>query len=269
MADFRTHLDIVGASFSAVAGVTPSKRPFPDMGGRLRAAYLFGKEYGKFAPEAIGRALGPRYDWSGSGQHIEDFGRQRVSDYWLECIVSTQIPATPFDADTLIDDPADGVTLVAFSYSDATAKAVSLIRSLDGITTADPYISLGLQPQTSSGRVTVIGNNSGAAQATLNPLPDELGEVAMYAGIYTTASRKAFAKGPGVAIKVGTAENTSKVLTSTGKFEMGVETGSGTGANRLLSAAFYRGNLTADELEDEVYAQFAAFHTAISSGLTI
>ncbi|KQT02804.1 hypothetical protein ASG42_25240 [Rhizobium sp. Leaf391] len=103
----------------------------------------------------------------------------------------------------------------------------------------------------------------------IDTLTNELGKTSMYAGIYTTASRTAFAKAPANSIRSGAAENTSKTLTSTGKFEMGVETGSGTDINRLLAAAFYRRNLTSDELENSVYARFAEFKTAVNTGTAL
>lgn len=271
MVDFRTHIDVVGTGFSGVPGTIPIKRPFPSLGGKLRAAYLFGTEYANFAPDPVGRAMGVLYDWSGRGQHITNFGIWRPSQYWIECHVSTLMPCTPFTADALIDDPAEGVTLVAFHWADATAKSVSLIRSIDGLAggTSDPYFGLILQPPTTSGRLLAIHNNTTSVQAPLTPLPDELGAVAMYAGVYTTASRNCYAQGPGVSIKTGTPENTSKTLESAGRFDMGVESGAQTGLNRLLGCAFYREVLTPTELTDEVRADFGEWMGAIGSGLTI
>lgn len=269
MADFRTHLDVVGASYSATPGVAAVRRPFPDLGGKLRAAYMFGKKYGSFAPEPIGRALGSRYDWSGRGQHIKDFGRQRPSDYWLQCIVSTMLPAVPFSTDAFINDPAVGVTLVAFHQADANAKAISLIRSLDGITTANPFFGLSLQPTVTSGRLLALHSNSGSVQSPLTPLTGALGNPAMYAGTFKNAERQAFAKWPGGSIQIGAAESTSKILTSTGRFEMGVESGADVGINRLIGVAFYRGILTSIELETIVYARQVEFQSAVASGITL
>lgn len=269
MADFRPNLDNVGASYSSTPGVAAVRRPFPDLGGKLRAAYMFGKKYGAYAPEAMGRALGPRYDWSGRGQHLKDFGRQRPSDYWIQCLVSTMLPSVPFATDTFIDDPAVGVTLVAFHQADANAKSVSLIRSLDGITTAVPYFSLTLQPTVTSGRLLVLHDNSGSVQSALTPLTGALGNPAMYAGTFRNADRQAFAKWPGNAIQAGASEATSKTLTSTGRFEMGVETGSDVGINRLIGVAFYRGILTSSDLENIVYARQVEFQAAVNSGIAL
>jgi hypothetical protein len=273
----RVHRDVVGESFSGTAGATTVYRPFPDLAGKLRAGYNFGSAYAAYAPEALGRHLGSRYDWSGKEQHIGRFGRWTPDAYWLVCQVSSIMPRTPFAANALISDPDQGVTIVAFTYSDATAKAISLARSLgaadgsnsDLSTTADAYITLGLQPPTSSGRVVAgasVLNNF--VQATLSPLPDELGEVSMYAGTYTSSARQAFAIGPGSVLKSGIVESTSRLLASTGHFIMGAETGAGAGLNRLLAVAYYRPVLTSDELL-EIHSRYATFHSAIASGLTI
>lgn len=281
---FRMHRDVVGESYSSVASgendeYRPSVlyRPYPELSGKLKAGYCFGKKYAPFAPEAIGRKLAERYDWSGSGQHIGRWGRWIAEDYWLTCNVSSVMPRTPFTADTLIADPDQGITIVAFCYSDATAKAVWLARSLgapngsntDFSSTVDPYVTLLLQPQTSSGRVVAGASVSNdLVQGTLNPLPDELGEVAMYAATHTSSSRCPFARGPGVSLKTGTPENSTRLLSSAGYFIMGAETGSGGGFNRLLGEAFYEGVLDSDDL-NEIHTRYALFHSAIASGLTI
>lgn len=277
MVESRLNFDIPGLSISSVPGVVPVKRPFPDLGGRLRAAYLFGKQYGKSAPEAKGRAYGPRYDWSGHEQHIEEFGRWRVEDYWLTCQVSSAVPMGPFSLGALVADPDEGVMLVAFHWAETTSKAVSLIRFV-GVdygaaafnTTTDPFISLGLQPQTSGGRlVTVADNNAGQVQGTLNPLTNELGGIAMYVGNYATTSRRPYAQADGQAIQTGVENTTSRVLEGIGKPLMGIETGSGAGFNRLLGCAYYRTMGTTSEMTDNIRADFGEWMGAINSGLTI
>lgn len=268
MVDFRTGLDVIGTSFSAVPGIIPIKRPFNPCTAKLRAAYMLGSYYAQFSSDPIVRALGVCGDWSGGSRHILDWGVFKPESLWYLCRVSTAVPTTPFSANALIDDPDVGITLVAFHWADATAKAISLIRSLKDITTADPYISLSLQPQTLSGRVQAQVGNSGVVSSSLNPLPDELGNVALYAGKYTTASRTVYAQGPGVALKTGAPENTSKMLESVAQFQMGAETGAGGGLNRLIACAYYVGNLTVDELA-LVRADFGEWMTAVNSGLTI
>ena len=277
MVESRLNFDIPGLSISSVAGVVPIKRPFPDLGGRLRAAYLFGTEYGKFAPEAKGRALGPRYDWSGGERHIEEFGRWRMDPYWFTCQVSSIVPMGPFTLDTFVDDPAEGVMLVAFHWADTNAKAVSLIRFVGvpyGSTAFDivtqPFISLGLQPQTSGGRlVTLADNNAGQVQGTLNPLTNELGGIAMYVGNYATVTRRPYAQADGQAIQTGVENTTSRVLEGPGYPLFGVETGSGAGVNRLLAVAMYREMGTTSEMTDNIRADFGEWMGAINSGLTI
>lgn len=276
MADFRMNIDVVGTSFGAVPGVIPILRPFPDFGGDTRAAYLFGKKYSDFAPEVLGRGFGWRYDWSGNSQHIEEAGAFRPDDYWILGSTATAMPMGPFSLDAFVDDPDVGVTLVAFAWSDIDAKAISLIR-FNGTDyggsfnlATQSYISLGLQPQTSSGRVVTVANDGGtAAQGTLNPMTNELGKVSMYAGHYTTLARTSISQAPGQSIRFGTPNTTSKLLGGTGRPYIGIESGTGAGLNRILAAVFIRGNRTSSELTDELRAQFGAWMGAIGSGLTI
>lgn len=279
MAEYRLNIDVPGLSIVSTPGVVPIKRPFPSLGGKLRAAYLFGNKYSQFAPEVTGRALGWRYDWSGGTRHIEDSGSLRPdNDYWMTCGIGTAVPMTPFNLDAFVDDPDVGVTLVAFMYTQNTSKAINVIRfvvhpygdpAFD--TATEPYIGLVVQPQTSGGRVlarATTNGSGGEVQGTLTPLTNEFGTFSMYAASFTTASRVSYAQAPGQALQTGTPENTSKLLAGDGRALMGIESASGAGVNRLMACAYYH-MLTPTELTDNVRADFGLWHSAIGSGITI
>lgn len=273
--------DVVGLSVQNVAGVVPIKRPFPFLGGKLRAAYLFGNKYADHAPTAEIRAMGWKADWSeGTPRHIKDGGITRPDDdYWMTCGINTAVPMTPFNLGAFVDDPDVGVTLVAFMYTQNTSKAINLIRFVikpygetpEFNTATDAYIGMVVQPQTSGGRVlarATTNGSGGEVTAPLTSLTNEFGTFSMYAATFTSASRVSYAQAPGQLLRTGTPENTTKLLDGDGHALMGIESGSGAGVNRLMACAFYHA-LTPTELTDNVRADFGLWHSAIGSGITI
>lgn len=274
---FRKHRDIVGVNFSGKAGSSPVARPFPDLDGKLISSHMFGESYADHCPERIGQAAGVLYDWSGNERHINRWGRWRADDYWLICNVSSAMPRTSWYVDEILGG-ASNIAIVAFCQSDANAKAVWLARSLgahdgddsDLSSASDPYLALTLQPQTSSGRIQAGHFNGTLVAANLNPLPDELAEPSMFAGVYSAASRRSAARGPGAALHYSDPEATAKTLESEGHFIMGAETGSGAGSNRLIGLGFYL-DLEADPTEELnlCHSTMASFQTSVGSGLVL
>lgn len=268
MADIRIGFDVVGAIYSSVGGVTAIRPPAPSLGGKLIAAYLFGTGYASLCPDPVGRVLGPRYDWSGRGYHLNRVGLNTFDEWWVVCSTGTDNPTTPFSVGALEDDPAEGFTIVSFHWCDDDAKAIYLARAVDAGVTEGTHIAL--LPQTSSGTVRITAREASTDNSsTLTPLTNERDVITMYAGHQRDTDRTIYTKAPGQALRVGT-PNTADVTTDQADaFYMGRETGSGAGVNRQLSCFYYRGPLTETELGVTIPEYFSTFHAACNSGLTL
>jgi hypothetical protein len=273
MADFRFGFDVIGASYSAVPGVRALRPPFPDLGGRLKAAYNFGWGYTPFCPSRRGRIKGNRHDWSESGQDLDQIGLRVMDQWWMDCTIpagvgSNDAPRTSFSVSSLEADPADGVMIVAYAWCDAASHAINLVRaSNDAIT---ERLTLALLPQ--SNLVRAASEEADVEYAsTLTPITNEEGVITMYAGHWRDTDRTVYTKAPGQALRIGTPNTTDVDISQTDVFYMGVNTGSGTGINRFLSCAFYNADpaTIVTDLGTTIPEYYQTFHEAVNSGLTL
>lgn len=268
MVDIRSGFDVTGATYASVADVAAIRPPFPDLGGTLVAAYLFGTKYAQFCPDPIGRALGPRYDWSGNGYHLNRLGLNVFDEWWQICSTTPDRPTTPFSVASLESDPAQGFTMGTFHWAEPSARAVYLIRAVDAGVQEGTHISL--LPQTSSGTVRVTGLEAGVAHSsTLTPLTNELNAITMYAGHQRDTDRTMYTRAPGQALRVASPNLDDINVDQSDALYMGGETGAGTGFNRQLACFFYRGARTETELGVTIPEYFSTFHAACNSGLTL